>query len=186
MSRLKRTNEAQTFYEKAVGLAKDAPTLILIAESMQAEQLWNESETLLRKALDMQANNPRALVLLGKMLVAQKRYSEAEPFLKRAIGIIPQSFRPYYLLGSAYVRMERYEEAEQILMKASGFASAEEMKELTGAYALGGVGDGYMKAKRPGDALRVYQNTLSLDKNNTELQNKINEARKQISLLSSK
>ena len=186
MSKTKRTSEAQSFYEKAVGLAKDAPTLVLIAESMQSEQLWDESEKLLRRALETQANNPRALVLLGKMLVAQKRYAEAEPFLKKAIGIIPQSFRPYYILGSAYVRMDRYEEAEQVLMKAKEFASAEELKQLAGAYALGGVGNGYMKAGRPADALRVYQYMLSLDKNNTELQNKVNEARNQIGSLSSK
>jgi superkiller protein 3 len=186
LSKTGRTSEAQPFYEKAVGLAKDAPTLVLIAESMQSRQLWNESEPLLRRALETGANNPRALVLLGRMLVAKKRYTEAEPFLKRAIGIIPQSFRPYYILGSAYVRMERHEEAEQVLMKAKGFASPEELKELAGAYALGGVADGYMQARRPSDALRVYEYILTLDKDNTDLQNKINEARNRIGSLSSK
>src|SRR5687767_15337531 len=44
--------EAEPLYNKAVELAKDPATLNLIAESLQAEQLWSHSEPVLKRALD--------------------------------------------------------------------------------------------------------------------------------------
>lgn len=173
-----REKEAEPLYGRAVEMAKDAPTLVLIADTLQSEQRWDDSEPVLTRALEMDARNPSALFLLGKMLVVKKRYDEAEQRLKQTIEISPRSFAPYYILGSAYLRMDRFEDAEKIYGRGADVANPGERKQLAGAFGLEGVGDGYMKAGRGADALRVYQRALSYDPNNTGLQTKIAEARK--------
>lgn len=181
LARLLRKNgrgkEAEPLYARATELAKDAPTLALIADALQSEQRWDDSEPVLRRALQMDARNPSALFLLGRMLVVKKRYDEAEQTLKQVIEISPRSFSPYYILGSAYLSMNRYEDAEKIYNRAADVASAGERRQLAGSYGLMGVGDGYMKMNRKQDALRAYQRALQFDPNNSSLQAKIASAR---------
>jgi tetratricopeptide (TPR) repeat protein len=173
-----RAKEAEPLYGRAVELAKDAPTLALVAEALQSEQRWDDSEPVLQRALQLDARNPTVLFLLGRMLVVKKRYDEAEQRLKQVIEISPRSFSPYYILGSAYLRMDHYEDAEKIYNRAAEVANQGERKQLAGAFGLEGVGDGYMKMSRSADALRAYQRALQFDPNNTGLQAKIAEARK--------
>ena len=174
-----RTSEAEPLYRRAIELAKDAPTLILIADALQSEQRWDDSEPVLRRALEMDARNPSALFLLGRLLVVRKRYDEAEQRLKQTIEISPRSFSPYYILGSAYLRMDRFEDAEKIYNRGAEIANAGERKQLAGAFGFEGVGDGYMKMGRTSDALRAYQRALQFDPNNAALQAKIAAAKKQ-------
>src|SRR5438128_347110 len=47
---LGRYAEADPLYRNAVAQASDAPTLVLIADAMQAEQSWQDSEAVLRRA----------------------------------------------------------------------------------------------------------------------------------------
>ena len=177
LRKMNRASEAETYYTRAIELAHDAPTLILIADALQSEQRYKEAEPLLRRALESDARNPNALFLLGRGMVALRRYSEAEPLLKSAIEVSPRSFSPYYFLGSAYLRTDRHEEAERIYFRAAEFASAGDRKLLAGAFGLGGVGDAYMKAGRPNEAARVYQRALELDPSNAEIQSKLADAR---------
>ncbi|HEX8843100.1 MAG TPA: tetratricopeptide repeat protein [Pyrinomonadaceae bacterium] len=172
-----RASEAEPLYRRAIELAKDAPTLILIADALQSEQRWSDSEPVLRRALDLDGRNPSALFLLGRMLVVQRNYDEAEQKLKQTIEISPRSFAPYYVLGSAYLRTDRYEDAEKIYTRSIDVAGAGERKQLAGAFGLEGVGDGYMKMGRANDALRAYQRAQQLDPANTGLQAKISRAR---------
>lgn len=170
-----RKTEAQPLYARAIELAQDAPTLVLIAGAMQSQQLWLESESVLRRALEIDANNPSALYLLGRVLVVKKSFGEAEQPLTRAIEISPRSFAPYSLLGSAYLGLGRYEDAEKIYTRALDVASAGERKGLAGAFGFEGVGDGYMKTDRKADALRAYQRGLQLDPGSTSLQAKVRQ-----------
>jgi tetratricopeptide (TPR) repeat protein len=172
LSRTGRRSEAQPLYARALELAKDAPTHVLIAQALQSEQRWDESDPVLRRALEIDANSPSALYLLGRSLVVRKRYDEAEPPLKRAIEISPRSFAPYSVLGSAYLNLGRWEDAEKLYNRAAEIASPGERKGLAGAYGFEGVGDGYMKAGRKSDALRAYQRGLQLDPGNAGLQAK--------------
>jgi tetratricopeptide (TPR) repeat protein len=167
-----RKAEADPLYARAIDLAKDAPTHVLIAEALQSEQRWIDSEAVLRRALQIDANSPGALYLLGRSLVVRKVYDEAEQSLKRAIEISPRSFAPFSVLGSAYLAMERYEDAEKIYNRAVDVANAGERKQLAGAFGFEGVGDGYMKMNRKSDAVRAYGRALQLDPNNTGLQAK--------------
>jgi Flp pilus assembly protein TadD len=173
-----RASEAEPLYSHAIGMAKDAPTLILIADTLQSEQRWDDSEPVLARALEMDGRNPSALFLYGKMLVVKKRYEDAEQKLKQTIEISPRSFQPYYILGSAYLRMDRFEDAEKTYNRGAEVANVGERKQLAGAFGYEGVGDGYMKKNRTSDALRAYQRAQSLDPSNSSLQAKIASARK--------
>jgi tetratricopeptide (TPR) repeat protein len=177
LRKMNRASDAETYYARAIELAHDAPTLILIADALQSEQRYKEAEPLLRRALESDARNPNALFLLGRGMVALRRYDEAEPLLKSAIEVSPRSFSPYYFLGSTYLRSGRHEEAERIYVRAAEFASAGDRKLLAGAFGLSGVGDAYMKAGRATDAARVYQRALELDPSNAEIQSKLADAR---------
>ncbi len=170
-----RKSEAEPLYARAIELAKDAPTLVLIAGAMQAEQRWAESETVLRRALELDANSPSALFLLGRVLVVRKSFAEAEQPLTRAIEVSPRSFAPYSVLGSAYLGQGRYEDAEKIYTRALDVASAGERKGLAGSYGFEGVGDGYMKGDRRADAMRAYQRGLQLDPTSASLQAKVKQ-----------
>ena len=167
-----RAAEAEPLYKRATELAQDAPTLVLIAGALQSEQRWQDSEVVVRRALEIDANSPSALYLLGRVLVVKKSFGEAEQPLSRAIEISPRSFAPYALLGSAYLGLGRYEDAEKVYTRALDVASAGERKGLAGAFGFEGVGDGYMKTDRKADARRAYQRGLQLDPGNSSLQAK--------------
>jgi len=178
---LNRYDEADPLYKNAVAQASDARTLVLIADAMQAEQSWNNSESVLRRALEMDARNPGALFLLGRFLVVQKDYAAAEPVLKRAIEVNPKDFQSYNILGRAYLGLERYDDAFKIYDRGAEFASPGDRKQLAGAFGFAGVGDGFMNAGRVRDALRAYERALFLDPVNADLHAKVAAARAKIS-----
>src|SRR6185369_13544107 len=92
LNRANRGAEAVPLYEKAVELAKDPATLNLIADSLQGEQLWPQSEPVLKRALQLDAQNPTSLLLMGRYLLAYRRYQEAEPYLKSATEVSSRTF----------------------------------------------------------------------------------------------
>lgn len=177
MKKTNRAPEATANFTHAVELAKDAPSLVLIAESMQSEQLYSESEPVLRRALELDRRNPSANFLMAKLNIYMKRFPDAEGYLKTTIEVSPRSFAPHFILGSLYLRMDRPEDAEKAITRASEVAPPNERKQLAGAYGFGGIGDAYMKAGRKSDAVRVYQRAIALDPSNTELQSKLMAAR---------
>lgn len=177
LRKMGRPSEAEPNYSRAKELASDAPTLVFVAEAFDSEQRYNEAEPLLRRALQMDARNVGALFFLGKLLVAMRRYDEAEPVLKSVIEISPRSVAPYSLLGSVFLRLERWEDSEGVYTRAGQYASVGDRKHLAGSFGLTGVGDGYMKAGRASDALRVYLLAQEWDPNNPDLSIRIARAR---------
>src|SRR5882724_9927987 len=176
LKRMGRKDEAAPLYDRATALAKDPPTLNLIAESLQAEQQWENSEPVLKHALELDTRNPTALFLMGRMLVVLKRYQEAEPYLKTATEMSPRAFQPFHLLGRTYLALDRLEEAEETYERAAQFASAGDRKQLAGAFGFEGVGDGYLKVKKKPSAARAYRRALELDPGNKELEQKLSKA----------
>ena len=177
LRKMSRGDEGAPLYDKAIELAKDPATLVLIAESLQSEQQWDKSEIVLRRALEMDARSPSALYLLGRTLNVLKRYQEAESYLKSSIELSPQAFPPYTLLGQAYLSLGRLEDAEKTYNSAVGVASPAERKQLAGVFGFEGVGDGYLKSKRKTDAARAYQRALEMDPGNPQLLKKLSQAR---------
>ena len=177
LNRTGRSGEAVPLYAKATELAKDPATLNLIAESLQAEQLWKDSEPVLNRALQLDSRNPTSLMLMGRYLVVFKRYQDAEPYLKQATEVSPKAFQPFNLLARAYLGMERLADAESAYDHAAQFASETERKQLAGMFGFEGLGDGYMKAKQKESAARAYQRALELDPGNRTLGDKLTKAR---------
>jgi tetratricopeptide (TPR) repeat protein len=173
---LGRRDEAQPLYDQATRLAKDPATLNLIAESLQAEQQWQNSEPVLKRTLELDARNPTALYLMGRMLVVFKRYQESEPYLKLATEVSPRAFQPFNLLGRTYLALERFEDAEATYERAAGLASPGDLKPLAGIYGFEGVGDGYIKARKKAGATRAYKRALDLDPANKGLEQKLASA----------
>ena len=176
LNRLGRSGEAVPLYAKAGELAKDPATLNLIAESLQAEQLWQASEPVLNRSLQLDPRNPGTLLLLGRYFIVFKRYQEAEPYLKQATEVSP-TFQPLNLLGRAYLGADRLTDAEAAYERASKVATETERKQLAGVFGFEGVGDGYMRANQKESAARAYQRALELDPSNKGLGDKLSRAR---------
>jgi tetratricopeptide (TPR) repeat protein len=177
LNRTGRQAEAVPLYEKAIDLAKDPATLNLIAESLQNEQLWPQSEPVLKKALDLDPRNPTSLFLMGRFLMVYRRYQEAEPYLKSVTEINDRSFQPLNLLGRAYLGLDRFGEAEATYDRASALATAAEKKQLAGQFGFEAVGDGYMKSNQKAKAVRAYERALEHDPGNSAAAQKLAKAR---------
>jgi len=177
LNRSGRQAEAAPLYEKAIELAKDPATLNLIAESLQAEQLWPQSEPVLKRALELDSNNLTSLVLMGRYLIVYRRYQEAEPYLKSATEVGSRVFQPFNLLGRAYLGMDRFSDAEATYERASTLAASGDKKQLAGIFGFEGVGDGYLKSNQKDKAVRAYQRALELDPNNNGAAQKLAKAR---------
>lgn len=177
LNRSGKPAEAAPLYQKAIELAKDPATLNLIADSLQSEQLWPQSEPVLKRALELDSNNLTSLLLMGRLLIVYKRFQEAEPYLKSATEVASRAFQPFNLLGRVYLGMDRFDDAEATYERASTFAASGEKKQLAGMFGFEGVGDGYLKSNRKDKAVRAYQRALELDPNNNGAAQKLARAR---------
>jgi cytochrome c-type biogenesis protein CcmH/NrfG len=145
--------------------------MILVAEVMQSEQRYVESENLLQMALKSDPRNPTTLMLLGRALTTRGSYGDAEKMLKRSLEVSSNGFRPNSLLASLYARQGKYELAENALIQAIRWVPSNEKRLLAQQFEL--VGDGYLKAGKRRNAERSYQRAKSLDPENETLSTKL-------------
>jgi superkiller protein 3 len=168
-------NQSTEAYNNAIRLATDVPTMILVAEVMQSQQRFTESEQLLRRALRDDPKNPTALFLLGRALTTRANFAEAEIVLRKSLEVSPNNFNGYMLLGSLYSRQEKLPEAEKELFKALQVVSPNERNRLSTEFET--VGDAYMRAGKRKDAARIYQQAASLDTEKSSLSDKLARAK---------
>jgi tetratricopeptide (TPR) repeat protein len=169
-----QAEESTSAYKGAIQLSTDVPTMILVADVMQSQQRYMESEQLLRRALREDPKNPTALYMLGRALTTRKSFEEAETVLKKSAEVSPNSFVAYMLLGSMYMRQNKFDNAEKSLQKALTVVSPNEKKRL--AQEFEAVGDGFVRAGKRKDAARVYQQALELDGEKNGLSGKLSKA----------
>jgi tetratricopeptide (TPR) repeat protein len=177
LNRSGKSGDAVPLYEKAIELAKDPATLNLIADSLQNEQLWPQSEPVLKRALELDSSNLTSLLLMGRYLIVYRRFQEAEPYLKSATEVASGAFQPFNLLGRAYLGLDRFDDAEATYERASALAASGEKKQLAGMFGFEGVGDGYLKSNQKDKAVRAYQRAVELDPNNNGAAQKLAKAR---------
>ncbi len=163
--------ESAAAYQSAIQRSTDVGTMILVAEVMQSEQRYAESEQLLRMALDKDPKNQSALLLYGRALTTQGNFADAEKILKRSLEVSPDGFMPNSLLGTLYSRQGKFELAENALLQALRFVPANEKRRL--AQQFEAVGDGYVKTGKRGAAERSYRQAMALDAANITLAGKL-------------
>ncbi len=166
-----KANESAEAYRRAIQFSTDVSTMILVAEVMQSQQRFLDSEQLLRGALARDAKNPTALIMLGRALVTRNQFEEAEKVLKKAAEVSPNSFISYTLLGSLSLRRAQLDEAEKWLNKALTVVSQNERKRL--AQEFEAVGDAFMRTGKSPDARRLYRQAMALDSTKTILNEKL-------------
>lgn len=166
-----KQQESAEAYRKAIQFSSEVPTMILVADVMQSEQKFLESEQLLRRALNLDAKNPTALNMLGRALGTRGAFEEAEKMLRKASDVSPNSFVSYTLLGSLSLRRARLDDAESWLNKALTVVSQNERRRL--AQEFEAVGDAFMKVGKRGDAQRLYRQAMALDNTKTILTEKL-------------
>jgi tetratricopeptide (TPR) repeat protein len=175
LGRLLRRNgksvESSDAYSKAIKFSTDVPTMILVADVMQSQQKFLESEQLLRSALAQDPKHPTALYMLGRALTTRNEFDEAEKVLKRSVEVSPNSFVSYTLLGSLYLRRAKLDDAEKALNKALTVVSSNERKRL--AQDFEAVGDAFMRIGKSADAQRLYRQAMALDGGKTILMEKL-------------
>lgn len=167
-------NDSSAAYRNAITLSTDVPTMILVADVMQSQQRYMESEQLLRRALRQDPKNPTALFLLGRALTTRGSFDEAEKVLNKSAEVSPNNFVSYMLLGSLYVRQNKFDNAESALRRALKVVSMNEKKRL--AQEFEAVGDGFLRSGKTNDAARVYRQAIELDREKSSLSGKLAKA----------
>ncbi len=168
--------ESAAAYENAIKRSNDVATLILVAEVLQSEQRYAESEQLLRRALGGDPRNPSALLLLGRALMAQSKFVEAERTLLSNLAVTTNGFAGNSLLGSLYARQGLFDRAEAALMNAARSVSPLEKRGLSMQFES--VGDGFMKTGNRRAAERVYRQAITFDAENQALVGKLSKAQR--------
>lgn len=166
-----QTQGASDAYKTAVDNAKDASALIVVAESLQSEQKFSDSEPLLRKALDDDPRNAAALLLLGRALTVGGDFPDAEIMLRRALDVSPNGFLPNTLLASLYLRQLKHGQAETALLAAE--RRVPDGSRLQLARQFEELGDAYFHGGKLANAERSYREAQRLDEKNVAIKDKI-------------
>lgn len=175
MRRQGRTSESTAAYNDAVRLATDAPTMVLVAEVMQSEQRFAESEKLLDRAVAADPRNTAGLLLLGRALIALNDMDEAERVLKRSIEVSPNAFTANSLLASLYMRQGQLDLGENALLQAARFVPVFERRTLGRQFEA--LGDAFLNSSNARFAERNFKQAQSLDPDNTGLTTKLAKAK---------
>ncbi|MBK8812652.1 MAG: tetratricopeptide repeat protein [Acidobacteria bacterium] len=169
--RLGKITESAESYRRAIQYSTDVPTMILVADVMQSQQRYLESEQLLRRALVEDPKNPTALNLLGRALTTRNSFDEAQKILTKSVEVSPNSVVAYTLLSTLHQRRGRLDDAEKVLGEALRIVSNSERKRLAREYES--LGDAFLKFSKSGDAARLYRQAMALDPTRTILTEKI-------------
>ncbi len=168
------SRESTAAYRNAVDRSRDVGTKIVVAEVLQSEQRFADSETLLRAALEEDPRNPTALLLLGRALITTASYPEAEAVLKRALTIGANGFIANSQLAGLYLRQGKPELAENALLQASRFVSDLDRRSLSQSFES--VGDAYMRAGNTRNAERAFKQAIAFDGETEALSGKLSRA----------
>lgn len=168
--------ESADAYKDAIKYSTDVSTMVLVAEVMQSELRFPESEKLLRVALDRDPKNHTALLLFARALTAQGQFADAERVLRRALEVSANGYMANILLGSLFIRQNKFEFAENALLQALRSVSTLEKRQLSQQFEA--VGDGYLRTARPRYAERAFRQAITLNAENEALAGKLVRAQR--------
>lgn len=114
-----------------------------------------EEEENLRKAVEMNPQNPFVLLDLGRFYVTSKNYTKLLELSKKMLALAPNDKLPFLFLGDAYANLDRYEEAEEAYLKA-----IEIDPNYESGYAL--LGNLYNELNKSREAIQMYKKYLNI------------------------
>ena len=166
--------EASTAYQNAIDRSRDVGTRTLVAEVLQSEQRFADSEVLLSIALKDDPRNPTALLLMARAQITRSEYAGAEALLKKALSIGANGFMANFQLAALYLREGKLELAENALLQATRFVSDVDRRSLSQSFEA--VGDAYMKAGNNRSAERAFKQAITFDSETDILSGKLSRA----------
>ncbi len=169
-----KSKESAAAYQYAMDRSREVGTKILVAEVLQSEQRFADSETLLRAALTEDPKNPTALLLLGRALITNAAFDEAESVFKKALSIGANGFIANRQLAEVYLRQSKPEQAENALLQASRFVTDLDRRSLSQSFEA--VGDAYMKEGNSRNAERAFKQAITFDGDTEILSGKLSRA----------
>jgi tetratricopeptide (TPR) repeat protein len=120
-----------------------------------------ESIKLIKKALELEPDNPDLLNFLGYSYAEEGiNLNEAESLILKALGARPESGQIIDSLGWVYYKKGQYDKAVVELERAY-------RKLSTDSTIAEHLGDVYVKKHRYHDALRMYRKALTLENPDT-------------------
>jgi tetratricopeptide (TPR) repeat protein len=132
------------------------PTLQRLAAIRRGQGRWEESLSLLRRAVQADPRSAEACNSLGNTLTGMGRQAEAAEQYRRAAELRPDFAEAYFNLGNSLKALQHYEEAANAYGAAIGVRP-----NYADAYnALGIVLD---RLNRPEEAIAAYSTALSID-----------------------
>lgn len=112
---------AQIYLKKSKGFCTDSliksSICLNLAVCYISERKFEEAETILREAIELDANNMDAYFNLATILDDLKKYDEAELCYKKIIDLDPENIYVYNNLGFFYQQIGRYKESIQCFNK---------------------------------------------------------------------
>ena len=139
--------EAQQYYEKAVALLgppekRNWALFYFRGMTYERNKIWDKAEADLKKALELQPDQPSVLNYLGYSWIDRNMHlDEAMGMLKRAVQQDPNNGYVVDSVGWAYYRMGQYDEAVSWLERAIS-------KKASDPVINDHLGDAYWKAGR--------------------------------------
>jgi tetratricopeptide (TPR) repeat protein len=146
-----------TLEEGAKQVPKSAEIYSRLALLYEKEKNRAESIKLIKKALELEPDNPDMLNFLGYSYAEQgTNLDEAERLILKALAARPESGQIIDSLGWVYYKKGQYDKAVVELERAHH-------KLSTDATIAEHLGDVYLKQVRFNDALRMYRKALNLE-----------------------
>jgi tetratricopeptide (TPR) repeat protein len=141
--------------EELANLSASSVFLIRQAAATSLAEFPAYREQLVRRALDVDPDNPDVVYEMGAVLQQLRRPAEALPFFTRHLDLVDDDQQTLVQIGKCYSDLRRLDEAEDALRRAISLRD-----DATGFYNLGFVME---QRGRAGEAEELYRRTLLVD-----------------------
>jgi len=131
---------------------------------------WRDTETLLRRALEVTGDNHRVHTALGEALMTQHRFVEALPHLEAALRIAPQDADTQLRLGEAHLELGQVNAALEHLAEAARLAPENRSARMF-------YGKGLLRIGQRDAAIAQLEAALALDPQSEVLRSLLDEVR---------
>ncbi|MBI1792533.1 MAG: tetratricopeptide repeat protein [Acidobacteria bacterium] len=149
----------RTFGEMYGVQAGSAAAYLITAQMMVRQEMEEEADKHLQRALALDARIPEAHYLLGELAVYRGQIETGIEEFRKEIALNPNFAPAYYKLGDAYTRREQWEEAVPYLQKSVWLSPTH-----SGPYIL--LGKAYLRKKDLLNAEGMLRRALQLDPGN--------------------